>query len=303
MAKKRKKKAKTQVVSMPRKSVLVDILMVVFGEWPMAVRSLKAIPEAWGSLEEGYRVILVDNGTPGFRQPKINEKGERVGEEIVPPEQLSAEAKTLLRPGDRWSRLRENKGYPGGYNQAARRGTAPLILILTPDVILEPGAIEVMVREMDNPDVGVVGPLLIFSDDSPHGKPGTVQHAGLEVAITGRVYHPLMGWSPDKDKVQRRCEPIAVTGACIMTRRKHFNRVRGFSEEYGAGTYEDVEYCLTLRRAGLKVIYNPEARGTHFVGGSIKKGAGRGGFNLALNEQLFRGKFARDLQWSDWSRW
>jgi GT2 family glycosyltransferase len=72
---------------------------------------------------------------------------------------------------------------------------------------------------------------------------------------------------------------------------------------YGTGTYEDVEYCFTVRQLGKHVLYVPTAWGYHFVGGSIRQGAGPRGFNLSMNRMMFRGRWAGMLSWDEWQRW
>ena len=54
----------------------------------------------------------------------------------------------------------------------------------------------------------------------------------------------------------------AVTGACLAIRRDAFVRVGGWNELY-ATHYQDVDLCLRLRRAGLRIIFTPDARLTH----------------------------------------
>lgn len=283
----------------------LDIAMCCYGEWDMAAKALAAIPEALGDLSERVQVTLVDNATPSFEKPITNEKGEREAKRVIEPAEMSAPARALLKKtGGRWYRLKENRGYPGGYNFAISKGFAPLVLVLTPDVTMFPGSIERMVRAMDDPKVGMLGPMLTFPEDvSPHGDPGTVQHAGLEISISGKLYHIFLGWPPDHPKVLEKMPVPAVTGACFMTRRRLFRQIGGFNPEYGAGTYEDMEYSFQVQSRGLMTLYLPEARASHFVGGSIRHGAGRGGFNIALNEIYFRGRWAKSLQWTEWRRY
>ena len=42
----------------------------------------------------------------------------------------------------------------------------------------------------------------------------------------------------------------AVTGACLLTRREVFEEVGGFDEERLPVTFNDVDLCLKMRRAG-----------------------------------------------------
>lgn len=271
----------------------IDICMSVYGEWGMLHRAVSCIPSAALGLDREYRIILVDNGTPAWI-PSAEQK-----DTPVVPEQQSEPVRKLFRPIDSFIRLEENIGYPGAMNTAASRGTSPYVLILTSDVYLEPGAITAMAKELDqNEKVGIVAPLLMFPlDESPHGPPGGVQSAGIAFDIQGNPFHIFIGWTPQNPRVKIRREMQAVTGACFMTRRSLWNQVGGFASVYGAGTYEDMEYCFSVRSLGYSVVFQPEAQGYHFAGGSIIQGAGKSGFPLALNATIFKGRWAHALEW------
>ena len=55
----------------------------------------------------------------------------------------------------------------------------------------------------------------------------------------------------------------AVTGACLLTRREVFDEVGGFDEERLPVTFNDVDLCLKMRRAGYLIIYTPFAKLYH----------------------------------------
>lgn len=298
---KRKRKTSPRQSQQPKQPIgprgtLIDICMPIFGEFDLAVDAVKCVSGAADPLtEDKYRLIVVDNGTPPWTS--------NVDQQEISPQEMAIPIKQLLRPNhDRFMRLEQNIGYPGGVNKAVQAGRSPLILILTADVFLEPRAIHNMVTVMDNPDVGVVGIKLLFplNMESPHGPGGTIQHAGLAFDITGNSYHIFLGWSPDHPKVNVRRDMSAVTGACFMTRRNLWKQIGGFDPQYGLGTYEDMDYCFSIRAMGKKVMYEPTAVGYHLVSGAKLQGANATGFNLPVNKTIFRGKWARTLAWDEW---
>ena len=270
--------------------------MPIFGEFGLAAQAIEKVPAAAAPMAANkYRMIIVDNGTPAWVS--------NVDEKEISPKEMAKPVKELLRTNhDRFIRLEQNAGYPGGVNAAVKAGRSPLILILTADVFLEPGAIQNMVTVMDNPEVGVVGMKLLFPLDmeSPHGPGGTVQHAGLAFGIQGKPYHVFIGWSSDNPRVNVRRDMAAVTGACFMTRRNLWREIGGFDTRYGLGTFEDLDYCFSIRLMGKKVMYEPTAVGYHLVSGAKLQGANTRGFNLPMNETIFRGKWAHMLAWDEW---
>ncbi|NGX44873.1 MAG: hypothetical protein K940chlam2_00013 [Chlamydiae bacterium] len=276
-----------------KKNGLLDIAMSVYGEWDMAIKAVEHVPAALEGMNEQYRMIVVDNGTPEFI---TGPEGEQ--QSSVSPVQQAQAIRSTLRQQDSFFRLEENTGYPGGMNTAVSKGANPLILILTADVYLDPDAITKMVREMDDPSVGVVAPMLLFPlDESPHGPPGGVQSAGIAFDIRGDPFHIFIGWTPEHPKVNKKRDMQAVTGACFMTRRSLWQQIGGFWPGYGAGTFEDMEYCFAVRQLGSRILFAPEARGSHYVGGSIVKGAGKSGFPLTHNAATFKGRWVNTLVW------
>src|SRR5688500_10773158 len=60
----------------------------------------------------------------------------------------------------------------------------------------------------------------------------------------------------------------AVTAACLMTRRAVFDEVGGFDETFPID-FNDVDYCLRVRRAGYRIVYTPYARLYHHESASF----------------------------------
>jgi len=278
----------------PASPFLVDVVMPVFGEWAMAEKALASVGPAMAGIAEGYTVTVVDNGTPAW--------ADKEGRRVEPAEQAIG-VKGFLRQQDKLLRIEQNIGYPGGCNYGISKTRSPLILVWSADVVMDPGSIAHLVRELDDPTVGITAPLLTFPPDSKYGPAGKVQSAGMAFNIKGEPFHIFMGWSPRNPRVAQRREMAALTGAILLVRRSVFLEAGGFNPAYGAGTFEDMDLCFTIRSKGHKVMFNPAAHGTHHVAGSIVQGAGKQGFNLPVNGTIFRGRFATALAWDEWKYW
>lgn len=280
---KRKKQRKSQSSKEKKSRALVDVVVPFFGEIELAKKAIASIPDACGDI--AYNLIVVDNGSP-----------DGLGRDLF--EHLEQEEVDFKKI---W--LKQNQGYPGGVNAGVHAGSAPLIFLLTADVVMDSNSIVAAVQEMDDPEVGIIGCKLCFQDGSPHGQAGKVQHAGLAMNLGGEVFHIFIGWSTDHPKVNTKRDMFAITGAAFMTRRQIFMKLGGMDTAYGTGTFEDVEYCLRIRAAGKKVRYVPKASGTHHVGGSIAFGANPKGFALAQNRSLFQSRMSWAFEWDEWRYW
>lgn len=261
------------------RNVLIDVVIPNRGKFDFLEKCLNKLPEAMGELS--YNVWICDNGS----KP----------EEVVFYDKYKTSSQihaTIYHNG---------LGYPKACNVAAKQGSAPLILILTNDVFLEPHSVEHLVRELDEPKNGVAGMKLLFPEGTPHGPPNKVQHVGIELNIKADFYHQFVGWSPNNPKVLAKKEAFAVTGAVFLTRRSIWNRLKGFNEIYGLGTYEDVEYCVQTRKLGYNIVISQEAIGYHWVNAT----AADGGFAYPLNENkhIFMSRNSKDLIWQEYKWW
>ena len=263
----------------------IDIVIPIYGKFDFLRECLNAIPDSVGDID--YKVILVDDASP---------------DKIEANRFFTAFEEENKFKSYEVARLSQNSGYPGACNHGASKGNSPIICILTTDVLMDKGSIKLLYNEMINDDtIGSIGPLLTFVENTPHGPVGKVQHAGLDMDVHGNVVHTFIGWDPKNPKVQKRSEVFALTGALFLTRRNLWHMVNGFSQDYGRGTYEDVEYALTIKSMGYKIIYEPKATGSHFVGASVIQD--KKGYDLNRNKQILDAKCSRFYEWTQWKRW
>ncbi len=94
---------------------------------------------------------------------------------------------------------------------------------------------------------------------------GTLQHAGH--VYSGEPMHAFLGRGADEPGphglllVDR--EVSGVTAACALVRAGVYDEVGGFSATFPLN-YNDVDFCLKVRRAGYRILYTPHAALYHF---------------------------------------
>ena len=146
-------------------------------------------------------------------------------------------------------------------NFAVEKTQCPWLLFLNNDVeVIEPDWLSVMVEHVQRQEVGAVGARLLYPD-------GTVQHAGVVLGVGGIAQHAFRDFPAEDPGVNRQLQVTrnysSVTGACLLTRRDVFEEVGGFDEERLPVTFNDVDLCLKMRRAGYLVVYTPFAKLYH----------------------------------------
>jgi GT2 family glycosyltransferase len=146
-------------------------------------------------------------------------------------------------------------------NLAVEQSSSPWLLFLNNDVeVIESEWLTVMAEHVQRPEVGAVGARLLYPND-------TVQHAGVVLGVGGIAEHAFRHFPADSPGVSRQLQVTrncsSVTGACLLTRREVFEEVGGFDEERLPVTFNDVDLCLKMRRAGYLIVYTPFAKLYH----------------------------------------
>jgi GT2 family glycosyltransferase len=156
---------------------------------------------------------------------------------------------------------RSGRGRWDARNRGAMHGSAPLILFVDGDLVLEDGAWAALVAPMEREEIGAAGGLITFG--IPVGadiEAGIIRIAGYVFGWRLRPYARFFGWHPDNPKVYRRDDLQALPANFLLTRRTIFRTAGGFAADvYGNRPYPDVEYCLQLRGNGLLCAFEPTA--------------------------------------------
>ena len=165
------------------------------------------------------------------------------------------------------SRIRVEKfeinyfNYSSIVNFGVEKSTGDYILMLNNDIeILTPDWIEQMLMYAQRKDVGICGVKLYFPDD-------TIQHAGVTMGIRGLAGHRYREVSKNDFKKEDYINIVqdlsAVTAACFLVRKDLYNEVLGFDEKL-AVAFNDVDFCLKIRKKDLLIVYNPFVYGYHY---------------------------------------
>src|SRR5271165_7400541 len=182
-----------------------------------------------------------------------------------------------------WHELRllandRNLGFACAANQGAREATGDLLLLLNPDAIAEPGAVNALLQCMESNDAAVAGGALLENDGAPargfaFRRLPTLATLLCEAMLVNQL------WPRNPVNRRYRCldadysQPQEIeqpAGACLAITRKTWNELGGFDEQFFPVWFEDVDFCKRLREQGEKILYCPEARfrhsGAHSVG-------------------------------------
>jgi GT2 family glycosyltransferase len=170
-----------------------------------------------------------------------------------------------------------NLKYARGNNQALEAATGDLMLLLNPDVVVLPGAIQGLLAAMErHPKAGAVAPKLVHPDGSPQlscrsfPDPAPLLYEALGLARlfprSQRFGAYRMSWWDQGDE-RTVDQPMA---SALMLRSAALEEVGAFDEGFPM-FFNDVDLCRRLWDAGWEVWFAPEARAIHHVGGSTRQ--------------------------------
>ena len=223
----------------------LSIVIPVYNGFEVTRQCLESIFAA--SIGVSFEVIVVDNASRDGVSPWLEDQRKR-------------------RPAMSLIANDVNRGFGPGVNQGAGSASGDYILICNSDVVIPPGALERLVRALDeNPDVGIVSPVTNYVGEGPQLDQDASDVTPDSVAEFARR-------ALERD-AQLEFAPDRLVFFCVMMRRSLFEVLGGFPEVYGVGNFEDDDLCVRTRMLGYRLAIDRSAFVFHH--GSATWEAGR----------------------------
>ncbi len=176
-------------------------------------------------------------------------------------------------PDVRLLALDDNIGFAAGVNRAAQEATGTFLLLLNPDTVVHPGAVESLVAfARERPQHGIYGGRTLDPDGTVNpgscwGRPTLWSLFCFATTLStvfrqSRVFDPESLGSWQRDSVR---EVDIVTGCLLLAERRVWDELGGFDTRffmYG----EDADLALRAAQLGYRPIVTPEAVITHEIG-------------------------------------
>ncbi|MGC9522840.1 MAG: glycosyltransferase family 2 protein [Anaerolineae bacterium] len=150
-----------------------------------------------------------------------------------------------------------NLGFAGGCNVGLRMAEGSVLILLNQDTVVLPGWLGTLESVVRNPKVGVAGCKILYGDRK------TLQHAGGWIEWPLGLAHHYGSGERDEGQWDDASHVEYVTGAAMAFSRATLERVGPLDEGFGRGYFEDVDFCLRVRKSGQQVLYEPSAVVVH----------------------------------------
>jgi hypothetical protein len=167
---------------------------------------------------------------------------------------------------------RKNLGFASAVNRGIVVARGRYVVLMNSDAELTPGAIEAIGRFMDeHPDVAISGGRLIDPDGTPQNSaaalPGMATEFGLKPVLKLLFPGRFPGRATGRD---HPFDVDSIIGALMVVRADAIRRVGGLDEDYFF-FLEETDWCLRMKRNGMRVVVFPEARIIHHQGKTAKR--------------------------------
>lgn len=215
----------------------VGIIIPVWNLWEnMTLPCLKSLVRHTALSD--IHVYLVDNASTD----KTASHAEQMGAALFGNERFT------------YIKNSENMGFAIACNQGAyqaKKDGHEYLLFLNNDTVVTQNWLPPLVKALENPRVGMVGPLLLYPDK-------TVQHCGVVFTPIKKVAHIYSYFPPNHYNVLKKRKFRVITGAVLLCRTGQFFSFGGFYEGYKNGM-EDIDLCYSYAEQGLMQQVVPDS--------------------------------------------
>ncbi len=189
-----------------------------------------------------------------------------------------------------------NLGFAAACNQGIKYSDSDYILILNPDIKLHQDTIHKLSATLHKyPEISAIGASLLNADQSIQlgftaRKFPTLLSTLFELFGIAKIFSNnlitknylikdditfseyLSGENSDTAPIPKADTPFLVdqpAGACLLIRKKAFTEIQGFDENFFPAWFEDVDFCLRLKKFGYSLAVLSSAKATHEGGYSL----------------------------------
>ena len=192
---------------------------------------------------DNYCVYIVDNGSQNDSAAKLKEREAELGYKLIVSD--------------------ENLGFAGGNNIGIKRALkdgCDYVMLLNNDTEVDADFLD-NIKSVATKDNVVVPKIYYYS------KPDVLWYAGGIINWkSGDTRHVGAG-EKDNGQYDGNRQTDFASGCCLMMHRNIVDKVGLLDESYFM-YYEDTDYCARLKKAGVPIVFNSDAKVWHKVGSS-----------------------------------
>jgi GT2 family glycosyltransferase len=167
----------------------------------------------------------------------------------------------------------KNLGFAKAVNRGIERAGGKYVVVMNSDARLGPNAVDRIGRFMDgHPEVAIAGGRLVDPDGTPQNS--AAAFPGMMTELGGKSIAKLLFPGRFPGRVRKGAhapfDVDSIVGALMVVRADAIERVGRLDEDYFF-FLEETDWCLRMRRAGMRVVVVPDAEIVHGQGMTAKR--------------------------------
>ena len=254
--------ASSERLTFPKpKNVNLSIIIVFYNQAHLSLLCLKSMLR---HADVEYEVVIIDNSSTDRTEDLL----------------MRVDNAKVIRNN-------ENIGFLKAVNQGSKISKGKYILLLNNDAILQEESLSQAINTIEKSnDIGAVGGKIKLID-------GKLQEAGNIIWNDGSCIGYGRGENPDDSQFMFKRQVDYCSGAFLLFRRTDFLKLDGFDTSFSPAYYEETDFCIRLRKLGLKIIYDPNVVIIHYEFGSSRNISE----TLTLQEKNRKTLVAKHKEW------
>ncbi|MEP6818520.1 MAG: glycosyltransferase [bacterium] len=182
----------------------------------------------------------------------------------------------------------ENRGFAAANNQGIARSSGERLVLLNNDVVVPPGWLTRLLRHLEDPTIGMVGPVTNFT--------GNEAKVDVDYQTLGEMeaFAEELMWTN-----QGRVVDIHMLAMfCVAFRSDTHEKVGPLDEQFGIGMFEDDDYSMRMKKCKLRTVCAADVFVHHFGQAAFKELLADGSYDplFAQNRRRFESKW--NIRWT-----
>lgn len=180
-------------------------------------------------------------------------------------------------------RSERNLGFAGGNNLGIREAAGKYMFLINNDTFIEEDGLSYLIERLENDaKIGAVSPKIRFAFP-----PRNIQFAGFTPLSYATLRNESIGFGcPDNGSFDTPHTSPYLHGAAIMLKREAIDKAGLMPEAYFL-YYEELDWCVSLRRAGYELWYEPRFTVFHKESQSTGQSSPLRTYYMTRNRMLF----------------
>jgi len=231
------------MIGINQKEAHKNNIWVVTVNWNQPEFTLQCVQSLRENNDQSFSLAIVDNGSTDQSIEYLR---------VINPEKLVIN--------------KTNLGFAGGFNAGIRYALAQgadYVFMVNNDTISQPNTLDMLINTAIQVGAEIASPAIFYFN-----APDRIWSTGGK--INPLLSAPLDGHSRKKPLPDQPIKREFFTGCALLIHKNVFEEI-GFFDENFFLYYEDLDFFIRAKTAGLSAWLIPEAKLLHHVSGSISK--------------------------------